>query len=376
MRLRKVLRLMLKRGLEKIAVKILRLFPPEFSHNLALKLLSKSWIIAIIRKRKAQKDIQISTSYLGQNLFGLTFSHPIGLAAGFDKNGIAIEGLLALGFSFGEVGSVTPLAQAGNPKPRIFRSSKDFAIINRMGFNNLGMDIMARELQKLQQSPKRNQQIIGINLGKNKDSEDAVSDYQLGAARLGLLGNYITLNISSPNTVGLRKLQEVTMIKKLLTSVRESVPDKPILLKLAPDLGDEDLEAIANLLEQAILNNQALAHGVIIGNTTLSRPSSIDSEFAKETGGLSGLPLAALSMERLKYFYQASHGNIPLIGCGGISTAKDAYLRIRAGASLLQIYTSFIYQGSSAIEDINQGLIKYMQNDGFKNISEIIGIDV
>lgn len=307
---------------------------------------------------------------LAQKLFGLEFAHPVGLAAGFDKNAEAIAPLHRQGFSFVEAGTVTPLPQEGNPAPRMFRLPEDRAVINRLGFNNAGLAPFVASL-----AARPSSGIAGANIGKNKNSDDAIGDYVMGLNAVYPHADYITINISSPNTQGLRTLQkreQLTQLLSALMTTRKSLltthgKNVPMLLKIAPDLDDSDLEDVA---EVATLLN---IDGIIISNTTIKRPRTLQSKLHGEQGGLSGAPLFALSTEVLARMHMLTKGSIPLVGVGGISSAEDAYKKIRAGASLVQLYTAIVYQGFGVVKNIVEGLPALLARDGFKHISEAVG---
>ena len=348
----------------KILKHLIYCFPPETAHNIAISALKNG----IVPKQKSN-----SNQSLKQNIFGINFENPVGLAAGFDKNAESIESLSSQGFGFIEVGTVTPKQQDGNPKPRLFRLSEDEAIINRMGFNNKGADYFAKNLRN-----RKSRAIIGANIGKNKLSEDAVEDYITLIRRLYGLSDYITVNISSPNTPGLRGLQNKDELDKLVKAIlneREQVIKEknskkiPILVKIAPDNSHEQYEDIANLA----LNHKI--DGLIVSNTTISRENSLKSKHKNESGGLSGKPLFDLSTQALSDIYRLTKGQIPIVGVGGISTPEKAYAKIKSGASLVQIYSSLIFHGFSLVNEINQGLEKLLEKDGFNNIKEAIGAD-
>jgi dihydroorotate dehydrogenase len=299
-----------------------------------------------IRALKCMPPLPIPKSdpRLAQTLFGLDFPNPLGLAPGFDKNAEVSDAMLRLGFGFAEVGTLTPLPQAGNPKPRLFRLSEDQAVINRLGFNNLGH---WEALKRLKQ--RRRVGIVGVNIGANKDSVDRASDYVAGIAAFSEVADYITVNVSSPNTPGLRGLQsakELENLLKRLNEARATQAKRPaMLLKIAPDLGDEEMSDIASCCANGAVD------GIIISNTTLSRPL-LSSVHRSEAGGLSGRPLFALSTRKLAKFYLISKGKIPLIGVGGIENAETALAKIRAGASLLQIYSALVYRGPKLVGEI------------------------
>jgi dihydroorotate dehydrogenase len=295
---------------------------------------------------------------------GLDFPTPVGLAAGFDKNAEVPEELLSLGFGFVEVGSLTPRPQQGNPKPRLFRLKRDRAVINRMGFNNCGQAAAFDRIERFSHLPG----IIGINIGANKDSADRIADYVAGVQAIAPISDYLTINISSPNTPGLRGLQDEGELNALLSAVAEARPKKspPLFLKVAPDLADGDPERIV----RAAIDHRIDA--LIVSNTTISRPP-LKSRYANEQGGLSGAPLKPLALEALRDFRRASGGEIPLIGVGGIETADDAWERIRAGASLIQLYTAMVYEGPGIAKRIARGLARILKREGFASIAEAVG---
>ena len=301
---------------------------------------------------------------LRSRVAGLDFPTPVGLAAGFDKDAEVPEQMLSLGFGFVEVGTLTPRSQAGNPKPRLFRLRKDRAVINRMGFNNGGQPAAYGRLQLDQRLPG----IIGVNIGANKDSEDRIADYVSGVRAMSSVADYLTINVSSPNTPGLRQLQDEGALKALLQAVNEARPKSgpPIFLKVAPDLGEGEPDQIVRV---AILNK---VDAVIVANTTVSRPK-LESQHAGEQGGLSGAPLKELALTALRDFRAASGGQIPLIGVGGIATADDAWERIRAGASLVQLYSAMVYEGPHIGRRIANGIAERLKREGMSNISELVG---
>jgi len=301
---------------------------------------------------------------LRTHVAGIEFPSPVGLAAGFDKDAEVPEQMLGLGFGFVEVGTITPKPQAGNPTPRLFRLVEDEAVINRMGFNNEGQAVAMPRLARA----SHRHGVIGVNIGANKDSPDRIADYQEGVRRMSRFGRYLTVNISSPNTPGLRGLQDEGALRELLAAVEEVRSDKPICLKVAPDLADGDPERIV----RAALDHHLDA--LIVANTTVSRPP-LSSRHAGEEGGLSGAPLKRLALETLRKFRNASGGEIPLIGVGGIATADDAWERIRAGASLVQLYSAMVYEGPGIARRIAEGLADRLEHEGFSNISEIVGTE-
>lgn len=309
-------------------------------------------------------------SMLQMRVAGIDFPNPVGLAAGFDKNGEVPHVMLAAGFGFAELGTLTPLPQDGNPKPRLFRLVEDRAVINRMGFNNDGQ---ASALKRLKQTAHR-PGIIGVNIGANKDSADRIADYARGVTTMAPVATYLTVNISSPNTPGLRALQDAGALTELLGAVMDARVQAeqalgrklPIFLKVAPDLETADIDDIARIAADTALD------ALIISNTTISRPA-LQSTHAGESGGLSGAPLRDLAQQRMADFRSATGGAIPLIGAGGISSAEDAYARIRAGASLIQIYSALVYEGPGLAARINRGLKQLLARDGFTTLAQAVG---
>ncbi|MEO7602004.1 MAG: quinone-dependent dihydroorotate dehydrogenase [Sphingomicrobium sp.] len=301
---------------------------------------------------------------LTTSVAGLGFPSPVGLAAGFDKDAEVMGAMLGLGFGFVEVGTLTPLPQAGNPRPRLFRLVEDQAVINRMGFNNRGQKDALRRLE----ARDRSRGVVGVNIGANKDSADRIADYVAGVEAMGAAADYLTVNISSPNTSGLRDLQDGGELDELLVAVQSAriMGGPPVFLKVAPDLDKGDHERIART---------ALDRGVdalIVANTTLSRPP-LRSHFAGEQGGLSGAPLRALALDSLRRFRSASGGAMPLIAVGGIGSADDAWARIRAGASLVQLYSAMVYEGPGLALRIARGLAERVREGGYASISEAVG---
>ena len=304
------------------------------------------------------------TGPLASEVAGLRFANPLGMAAGYDKDGEVPDALLGLGFGFAEVGSITPLAQAGNPRPRLFRLIEDRAVINRMGFNNRGADAAVARLAARLGRPG----IIGINLGANKDSSDRIADYATMTQLMAPLASYLAVNVSSPNTPGLRALQDEGALAALLDAVlaARGPSGPPVFLKVAPDLAPADIDAIARIALDTGLG------ALIVSNTTVSRPP-LRSRHAGEAGGLSGAPLRDLAQQRLRDFRIATGGAIPLIGVGGIASADDAWARIRAGASLVQLYSAMVYHGPGIARTVNRGLERLMRRDGFASIAEAVG---
>jgi dihydroorotate dehydrogenase len=303
------------------------------------------------------------TPTLETTVAGLRFPNPVGLAAGFDKDAEVFGPMLSLGFGFVEVGSLTPRPQAGNPKPRLFRLADDRAVINRMGFNNGGQQAALERLKR-----RHGKGIVGVNIGANKDSADRIADYVEGIRAMSPVADYLTINISSPNTPGLRNLQDEGALRGLLEAVREArlAEGPPIFLKVAPDLGEGESDQIVRV---AIDNG---VDAIIVANTTVSRPPLKSSGMGGE-GGLSGAPLKSLALRALRNFRAASGGKIPLIGVGGIENAQDAWARIRAGASLVQLYTAMVYEGPGIARRIARGLSERLEREGFASIAEAVG---
>jgi dihydroorotate dehydrogenase len=301
---------------------------------------------------------------LATRVAGIDFPSPLGMAAGFDKDAEIPDALLGLGFGFAEVGSITPLPQAGNPRPRLFRLAEDRAVINRMGFNNGGGDAAARRLHERHARPG----VVGINIGANKDAADRIADYAVMTRLMAPLASYLAVNISSPNTPGLRALQDESALMVLLDAVFEARGSNgpPVFLKVAPDLEPADIDAIARIAIDKRLG------ALIVSNTTVSRPP-LKSRHAHEAGGLSGEPLRELALQRLRDFRKATGGEVPLVGVGGIASAEDAWQRIRAGASLVQLYSALVYEGPGLARRINRGLETLIRRDGFASIAEAVG---
>lgn len=334
---------------------------PESAHHFSLRILRSGVYPACTRQKP--------TPALEQTIAGIRFANPLGMAAGFDKNAEAIPALHRAGFGFVEAGTVTPRPQSGNPKPRIFRLAEDEAIINRLGFNNKGIDAFVGNIRAVRSAYPGI--VFGSNIGKNKDTEDPAEDYVKSLHEVYNLTHYITVNISSPNTPGLRAIQKAEVLedflKKILSEAAKYPERKPIFLKIAPDVSEEELRDICALALKLSLD------GLIISNTTLSRPDTLKSPHKSEVGGLSGKPLRPLADDTLRRAYLLTEGQITLIGVGGISSAEDAYQRIRAGASLVQLYSALIYQGIGLIPRILEGLERRLEKDGFSHIREAIG---
>ncbi len=300
---------------------------------------------------------------LATTVAGIDFPNPLGMAPGFDKDAEVPDAVLGLGFGFTEIGTVTPRPQPGNPQPRLFRLAEDQAVINRMGFNNGGHAAAAARLAKRQRRG-----VVGANVGANKDSADRIADYLAGIATFRSLADYITVNISSPNTPGLRDLQGDKELDDLLSAIaaERQAGDPPVFLKVAPDL---DEAAPARIVEAALKHGIA---AIIVSNTTITRPP-LKSAHAGEAGGLSGAPLRDLAHARMRDFHAAAKGAIPLVGVGGIASAEDAWARIRAGASLVQLYSAMVYAGPGLARRITRGLERLMRRDGFASIAEAVG---
>ena len=335
---------------------LLFLFDPESAHRITINYLR----FAKFKKPKLYKVLK-------SKVFGLNFHNPIGIAAGFDKNGEVAHNLINLGFGFSEIGTVTPKPQLGNSKPRVFRLKNDSAIINRLGFNSDGFNEVKTKLGKIGDN------IIGINIGANKNSKDFSEDYIKGIKFFSTIASYITINISSPNTPGLRNLEVLENLDILLDKInnldREDLLIKiPILLKISPDLEPDNLKYLCKKVLSSKIN------GLIISNTTISRVSI--STNIDEKGGLSGKPLFDISTKQLRLAYKYTNGQIPLIGVGGVDSAETAYEKIKNGASLIQLYTGLVYNGPNLIKDINKDLSSLIERDGYSNISEAVGVEV
>ena len=345
-------------GLHDVAARALTVLEPEIAHRLTIRLL----------KMGLGPRVAPSPPSLATEVAGLRLPCCIGLAAGFDKNAEVPAAMLAAGFGFVECGAVTPKPQAGNPRPRLFRLTEDKGVINRMGFNNAGLDAFAGRLA----GPRRG--IVGVNVGANKDSADRVGDYALCLERLWRLADYFALNVSSPNTPGLRGLQTRESLAELLERIaplraRLSAEhgERALFVKVAPDLDDEQIAAIAEAAVTASID------GLIVGNTTLSRPPELVSRFRGEGGGLSGAPLMPLSTAVLRRFHQVAQGRLALIGAGGVSSGADAYAKIRAGASAVQLYSALVFQGPGVIGRIARDLADRLAADGFGSVAEAVG---
>ncbi|MDU1692306.1 MAG: quinone-dependent dihydroorotate dehydrogenase [Bradyrhizobium sp.] len=351
------------RAFDQLSLPLLRWLDAEDAHRLAIQGLK---LLPAIKPRPDDAKLAVRA-------FGLNFPNPVGMAAGFDKNAEVPDALLRLGFGFVEIGSVTPRPQSGNPRPRLFRLERDEAVINRMGFNNDGAEIVLRRL-----AGRANQGgIVGVNVGANKDSADRVADYVRLIETFAPVASYFTVNISSPNTPGLRNLQQAAQLDELLSKVleardrvRRKAGDTPVLLKIAPDLSLAELDDVVHVARSRGVD------GMIVSNTTLARPNSLREQLrAKEQGGLSGRPLFRLSTRMVAETFVRVEGALPLIGVGGIDTGGAALTKIRAGASLIQLYSSLVYKGLGLVESIKADLTSTLLRTGRDSLSEIVGAD-
>ncbi|XP_077308172.1 dihydroorotate dehydrogenase (quinone), mitochondrial [Lithobates pipiens] len=342
---------------------------PEQAHTLSVRFAALGLL---------PRCTQPESQRLEVNVLGCRFRSPVGLAAGFDKHAEAVDGLFKVGFGFVEIGSVTPNPQDGNPKPRVFRLPQDRAIINRYGFNSHGIEAVRQRLLGRTEKQKKltsEGMPLGINLGKNKTSEDAAADYTRGVRELGPLADYLVINVSSPNTPGLRDLQGREQLHHLLAKVvsaRNALPPdhRPALLvKIAPDLSPRDKQDIASVVTELGID------GLIVTNTTVSRPNTLKDPQSCEVGGLSGVPLRDMATETVREMYALTSGKVPIIGVGGISCGLDALQKIRAGASLIQLYTALTYQGPPVVGKVTRELEQLLIEQGFSSVSEAVGAD-
>ena len=351
--------------LYELARPLLHKIDPETAHHLTLKGLK-----ALPLCKRERDDAALSV-----RLWDRTFPNPVGLAAGFDKNAEVITPMLNFGFGFVEVGTVTPKPQEGNPRPRVFRSASDQAVINRMGFPNEGLEVFRKNFENFLSAKPRPAGVVGLNIGMNKDQTDPAKDYCALVRQLGPLADYLTINISSPNTPGLRDLQKKENLLGLLTLIMEERQKScgqdlpPLLLKLAPDLLENQQQDIAEAVLQAGID------GVILTNTTLDRPETLSQPFGGERGGLSGAPMREKTLTILRNFYALTQGKIPLVGVGGIACGDDAYDKIKAGASLVQLYTALVFKGPGVVKEIKHTLIRRLKEDGFTHIGDAVGAD-
>jgi dihydroorotate dehydrogenase len=341
-----------------LGARMLRGLPAETAHLVTVRL---AGTLAPLLPEPPADDPRLAIT-----AFGLDFPNPVGLAAGFDKNAQIPDAMRRFGFGFVECGTVTPRPQPGNPRPRLFRLGEDRAVINRMGFNNEGMAAAARNLKA-----RRGRGVVGINIGANKDSADRIADYALGFAKLAPLADYVTVNVSSPNTPGLRGLQnreELATLLARLTEARTKGVHRPILLKIAPDLDLAALDEIADVVRASGIE------GLIVSNTTIARPA-LRSRHAGEAGGLSGAPLREMALGVLRNMHIRLKGTVTLVGAGGIASGADAYARIRAGASLVQLYTALVYQGPGLVDRIKRDLLALLARDGFADVASAVGTE-
>ncbi len=347
------------RSLYRIARPALFALDAERAHELAI------WALA---NGLAGASRAADPPSLAVRAFGLDFPNPVGLAAGFDKDARAMAGGLKLGFGFVEAGTVTPLPQPGNPKPRLFRLAEDRAVINRLGFNGRGLDAFARRMRA-----RPHAGIVGANVGRNKETADEAADFERGVETLAPLADYLTVNISSPNTPGLRDLQRAealaALLDRLVAARARTGARPPILVKVAPDLDADGRRAVAEVALAAGID------GLIVGNTTTARPASLRSRHKGEAGGLSGAPLMAPSTEVLREFYRLTGGRLPLVGCGGVASGADAYAKIRAGATLVQLYTALVFDGPGLVVRIKRELAQCLARDGFVAVADAVGAD-
>ncbi|XP_037102494.1 dihydroorotate dehydrogenase (quinone), mitochondrial isoform X3 [Syngnathus acus] len=346
-----------------------RLVGAETAHVLAIKMISLG--LVPVNRYQDPESLEI-------NVLGLKFKNPVGIAAGFDKHGEAVDGLYKIGFGFVEVGTITPKPQDGNPKPRVFRLAADRAIINRYGFNSCGI-LEAQQRLKAREAAQQEQTKagfpLGINLGKNKESWDAKADYLEGMAAMGPLADYLVVNVSSPNTPGLRDLQGKAELRRLLHTVlkkRDGMQGRhkpPVLVKIAPDLSAQDKRDIADVVTELGVD------GLMVSNTTVSRPEALQDPQKSETGGLSGQPLKDMSTNVVREMYRLTKGKVTIVGIGGVASGQDAMDKIRAGASLVQLYTALTYQGPPVVTKIKRELEQLLKEQGFSSVSEAVGAD-
>lgn len=348
-------------GIYQLALKVMFRIDPERIHSIVNSGLGVLQAVGPARALLG-KALPVKDPVLSQEVFGVTFPRPLGLAAGFDKNGATPDAWSAIGFGHAELGTVTASAQPGNPAPRLFRLPKDRGLLNRMGFNNRGADVAKRNLER-----RKTDSVIGINIGKTKLAEDAVADYRTSATLLGDLADYLVVNVSSPNTPGLRDLQATESLRPILTTVQEAT-STPVLVKIAPDLPDEDIDAVADLAVELGLA------GIVATNTTISRDGLRTPGVDKMgSGGVSGAPVAQRSLEVLRRLHARVGDQLALVSVGGIFTAEQAWERITAGADLLEGYTPMIYGGPAWIRTIHKGLVRQVRAHGLGNISEAVG---
>jgi dihydroorotate dehydrogenase len=350
--------------LYSIARPFLRCVEPETAHRLTIQALK----LGLVPAARTRDDPVLATE-----VFGIAFPNPIGLAAGFDKDAEVPDAMLALGFGFAEAGTVTPRPQPGNSGKRLFRLDEDEAVINRFGFNSKGLAAFTERLAERKRAGRKG--VVGANVGKNRESTDAAADYAAGIEALAGLADYLVVNLSSPNTPGLRALQARAEMEELLVRVmdarRRAAPDRtrqpPLLAKVGPDLSEHELRDIAEVVAKNGVD------GLIIGNTTVDRPPQLRSRDKTAQGGLSGRPLMAPSTACLAAMYRYTEGHIPIIGCGGVASGADAYAKIKAGASLVQLYSAMVFQGPGLVTRIKRELAALLRADGFKSVAEAVG---
>lgn len=342
---------------------LVRALPPETAHGLAIAALRRG----LVRVPAAPDDL-----VLASRLWDMTFPNPVGLAAGFDKGAQVPDAMLALGFGFVEAGTVTPRPQPGNPKPRLFRLARDRAVINRLGFNSEGLDAVAARLAARRGRPG----IVGANVGRNAETADAIGDFVLGVERLAPLADYLVVNISSPNTKGLRDLQRRasldSLVRQVLAARDRAAPTgrrPPLLVKIAPDL---DAEARADVAAVVLARG---ADGLIVCNTTVERPAHLADPQRAQAGGLSGRPLFPMALAAVAEMYRLTQGRLPIVGSGGIGSGEDAYRMIRAGASLVQLYSALVFDGPQLVGRVKRDLAQRLRADGFRAVADAVGVD-
>ena len=350
---------------ERLLAPCLRLLPPEAAKDIV------GWGL---RRGLLPAAPALHDSALRATLWGLSFANPVGLAAGFDKDAAFLEGCLGMGFGFVEAGTVTPRAQPGNAKPRLFRLPEDKAVINRFGFNSAGGEAFRRNLEAYRAAHGRGRGVVGVNVGRNKDTEDAVRDYVYLVRTLAPLADYLCINVSSPNTPGLRDMQRGDALRRLIGACRDALDGTagempPMLVKVSPDLDEGEIDLIAGaVLELGV-------DGVVLTNTTIARGPELRGAARDEAGGLSGRPIFARSTHVLRAFHERVEGRLPLVGVGGVFSAEDAYAKIRAGASLVQLYTGIYYKGPEVVRAIQRGLADLVRRDGLASYRDAIGLD-
>lgn len=348
-------------GILKRGTALLRLLPPNFAHKSAVTAIK----LGLVPKTSGADD-----SVLAIKVWDTEFSNPIGMSAGFDKNAETVDGIIDLGFGFAEAGTVTPAPQAGNPKPNLFRLTEDQALINRLGFPSEGVEVFAINLKKRRHGATG---IVGINIGINTGTADAAGDIETCLVQLAQFASYITINVSCPNTPGLCAWQAGDKLAEMVDGAKTTLArvsgerTPPLLVKIGPDLDEDGLAAVADVAVTVGID------GLIACNTSSERPANLRNASAQETGGLSGPPIRQQATKVLSNLFEMTGGKVPLIGCGGISTADDAYERIRAGASLLQLYTALIYGGPRLVTEIKSGLAARLRADGYSKLSEAVG---